>query len=337
MTLDQMRALRWHGQRDIRLDAVPRPAPERGQVLVQVERVGLCGTDMEEFLHGPVDIPSAGAPPIILGHEIVGLVADCPGGELDVGTRVVPDVVIGCNHCWWCQRHQPGQCPRLIVLGLQADGGLAEFMVAEASTCVIVPSALSADTAVFAEPTAVAVRGLRKCGDLTGATIAVVGLGTVGNLVVQVAAATAAAGIIAIDPSAYRRTLAQQLGATAVLAPDPAVIGIADVVLECAGTNRSARDAIAIARTGGTIVMIGTGGDEVPLPLRSIVLGEKRIFGSAAHVWDEDVQAAVSLLSRGVVQPRQLISRIVSLENAVEEGFRALESDRELIKVLVAP
>ncbi len=330
-----MQALRWHGRRDVRVDTVPQPTPGLGQVLVRVERVGLCGTDTEEFLHGPVDIgPEV---PVILGHEIVGRVAACPGGELEIGTRVVPDVVIGCGQCWWCQRHEPGQCPRLVVLGLQADGGLAEFMLAEAGTCVVVPAALDLDVAVFAEPTAVAVRGVRKCGDLAGASVAVVGLGTVGNLVVQVAAASSATEVIGVDPSLRRRELAEQLGATAALAPDPGLIGIADVVVDCAGTDQSARDAIAMARTGGTIVMIGTGSEDVSLPLRSVVLKEKRILGSAAHVWDEDVQAAVALLARGVVRPQQLISRVVSLADVVEDGFLALERDTDLIKVVAAP
>jgi (R,R)-butanediol dehydrogenase / meso-butanediol dehydrogenase / diacetyl reductase len=333
-----MRAARWHGRRDIRIDTVPVPRPGPGEVLVRVERVGLCGSDLEEFLHGPVGIPAA---PLTLGHEIVGVVAESADPQLPVGTAVVPDVVVGCGQCWWCARHEEGLCPRLSVRGQQQDGGLAEFMLADAATCIPVPVGLDLDIAAFAEPTAVAVRALRKAGDLAGAVICVYGAGTVGQLVAQVALASGCAAVVAVDPVADRRDLAR--GAIACT-PDDAADAVAavssgrgaDVVVECAGIPGAPASALRLCRRGGTVVLVGFRPEEIALPWLAVVLGERTIVGSAAHLWDVDVAAAVALLHRGVVDPRPLHTATLPLDE-VPAAFERLTGDRSVLKLLIAP
>jgi (R,R)-butanediol dehydrogenase/meso-butanediol dehydrogenase/diacetyl reductase len=346
-----MRAARWHARRDVRVDTVAVDEPTDREVLIAVERTGLCGTDLEEYLHGPVDIPahephlvSHRRAPIVLGHEVVGVVHACPGGQLAPGTRVIPDVVVSCGVCWWCRRHQLGLCRNLVVRGLQTDGGLAEYMIAEADTCVVVPDALSPDIAAFAEPASVAVRALRKAGDLSGATIVVVGCGTIGLLVAQVAAGSGALGVVAIDPNATRRRLAEQQGWLASLPKDAGdQVGEvtdgrgADVVVECSGTEAGLKQALALGRRGGVVVVVGTGRSEMTLRVRDIVLGEQRLVGSAAHVWDEDVAGAVALLAEGVVDPSRLITSVVDLEAVVEDGLDRLANDPDAMKILIAP
>ena len=325
------------------------PAP--GQVLVAVERTGICGTDLEEYLHGPVAIPAATAhplsgrrAPITLGHEVVGTVASCPGGELPAGARVVPDVVVGCGGCWFCARHEEGLCTMLSVRGLTDDGGLADFMLADAATCIVVPDHVSADVAAFAEPAAVAVRAVRKAGDLAGATACVVGAGTIGLLVMQALRAHAVEQVIAVDPVASRRALARSLGAVAA-APADALAVVwdltrargADVVLECSGADAAVVSALRVSRAGGTIVLVGTGKETIPLPVRELVLGERRVLGSAAHLWDEDVAGAVGLLARGTIDPLPLLTEVVRLDDVVASGFERLRDDRDALKILIAP
>ena len=344
-----MRAARWHGRQDVRVEEVPTPQAAPGQMLLAVERAGICGTDVEEYLEGPLHVP-VGAPhplsgrsaPLTLGHEVVGRVVDCPGGEVPVGTRVVPDVMPACGHCWWCQRHEPGLCPQLAVLGLQADGGLAEHLVVDARRYVPVPDALPVEVAGFAEPTAVAVRALRKLGDLAGTRVAVVGLGTIGNLIVQALMGTAAVAVAGVDPVLSRRELATAAGAGQAVVPEEASELFADrygpdLVLECAGTERSLAAAVGLARPGGTVVLVGTGHREMTLPVRDVVLQEKRLLGTAGHVWDVDVAAAVALLERGTIDTGPLLSRTIALEDVVEEGFAALRRDQDLLKIHVDP
>jgi len=344
------RALRWYAARDLRLEQVATPELKPGQARIKVERVGLCGTDIEEYLHGPLDIPmalphpmSGRSAPLVPGHEVVGVVIECPDDPAWVGRRVIPDVVNGCGRCWWCLRHEEGLCPDLVVLGMHDDGGLAEQMVCRSDTLVSVPEGVPVDVAVFAEPTSVAVRAVAKAGDLRGATVAVVGAGVIGNLVAQVALA-AGAQVVVQDPHKIRRQRAPwpSVGAAADRAAAARLIldvhggRLADVVFECAGRPQALHDAIALARRGGTVVLMGLCAEEPSIPWREVVLGEKRLVGSAAHIWDVDVASAVRLLATGTVDPRPLVSQVVGLEE-VSAVLEELARPNELAKVLVDP
>jgi (R,R)-butanediol dehydrogenase / meso-butanediol dehydrogenase / diacetyl reductase len=352
-TEQTMRAARWHDQHDVRVEEVPIPTPRADQVLVEVEWCGICGTDLEEYRDGPVNIPLKEHPltgqnaPITLGHEIVGKVVEPArdGSGPPEGTRVIPDVVLGCGECWWCQRHQEGLCERGAVVGLHADGGLAGYVAATAASCVPVPSDLDADVAALAEPTSVAVRALRKVPDPIGSSLLVIGAGTIGLLVIQVARASGMSTIVATDSKPQRCELALALGADFAIEPDKvrellpeATGGVGpDAVVECSGVPGLAKQAIRLTRRGGITVLVGFHGEEEPVDLLDTVLGEKRIVGSAAHLWDEDVATAVDLLSRGKVNGRPLLTTHIALEQVVE-GFNILEdSSADALKILVTP
>jgi 2-desacetyl-2-hydroxyethyl bacteriochlorophyllide A dehydrogenase len=348
-----MQAARWHGRGDVRVEEIPIPALEPNQALIEVEWCGICGTDLGEYRDGPIEIPTTERHPLTgrqapmtLGHEIVGRVVKPArdGSGPSEGTRVIPDVVLGCGQCWWCRRHQEGICEHGAVVGLHTDGGLAEYVPSIAATCVPVPASLSAEAAALAEPTSVAVRAVRKIPHPVGASALVLGAGTIGLLVVQVLRACAASKIVVVDPKAGRRQLALDLGADAVLGPDelcegPSAARIGpDVVLECSGVPGLARQAIRRTRRGGTTILVGTHGQEEPFDLLDTVLGEKRIVGSAAHLWDEDVATAVNLLARGKIDAYALISARIPLTKIVEAGFGELENPAsEALKILVAP
>lgn len=347
--MPRMRALRWHGQRDLRVENVPVPQLGPTDALVRVERVGLCGTDLEEYCTGPHDIPvdrphpiSGAIAPMIPGHELVGTVVRCDTRPELVGRTVIPDVVQGCGTCWWCRRHDEGLCPDLVVLGQTANGGLAEFVRCRAETLVEVPGGLSIDVAAFAEPTAVAVRAVAKAGNLRGCTVAIVGAGVVGNLIAQVARAHGAR-VVAIDTGAWRLELAEAAG-VAIAAVETSVERVseltgrrmADVVFECAGREASFELAMTLARRGGTIILVGIGNTTPPLPWRDIVLREQRLLGTAAHIWDVDVATAVELLASGLVDPAPLITRIVGLDD-VAATLEEMTGPSKLAKVLVDP
>jgi 2-desacetyl-2-hydroxyethyl bacteriochlorophyllide A dehydrogenase len=331
-----MRALRFHGARDLRLEPAPVPTPGPDDVLVAVERVGICGTDLAEYVAGPA---AAG---IVLGHEIVGSVVEALEPRVRLGERVIPDVVHGCGACWWCARHEEHLCPDLTVLGLQADGGLATYLRARRATCVPVPSTVDPDVAAFAEPAAVAMRALRKAPDLAGAVVAVVGAGTIGCLVAQLALAAGAASVVAVDPRRRRREVAASLGATAV---DPAggTASVrarsggrgADMVVECAGPDAAVWAATELVRSGGTVVLVGTGAESMPLPVRGLIHREVTVRGSAAHLWDVDVAPAVAALAAGEIDVRPLLAGVVPLERAVTDGFDRLLRDPDVGKILI--
>lgn len=346
-TADSMHALRWHGRRDLRLEAVPIPTPQPGQVLIAVERVGICGTDIEEYVDGPVAIPttkssrSGVVAPLTLGHEIVGVVVKAPGGEWQPGTRVVPDVVVGCGNCWWCHRHQEGLCPELTVLGLQDHGGLANYMLADARTCVEVPPVLTPEIAAFAEPLAVATRAIAKVPSIGDKSVAVVGAGVIGNLVLQVARNEGSPILAGVDPKPGRRQMARDQGAS-VFHPDQLSDLLAltdfrgfDVVVECAGSQEAVRFASDIVRSGGDLVLVGTGPDDLLMPVRRLIHAEVRVSGSAAHLWDVDVAKAVELLTFGQVNVAPLLSKVVKLSQSQGEAFEVLARGADLMKVQI--
>ena len=349
--MGRMRALRWHGREDVRVDVIDVPTPGPGEALVQIDLCGICGTDLEEYRAGPISIPVERAhpltgrrAPVVLGHEAVGTVAAVGSGvALDLGVRVVPDVVLGCGECWWCQRHQMGLCAALAVLGQHGDGGCAEYMLTPAAQAVVVPPDLEPEVAVFAETTAVAVRAMRKVSDITGGSVAILGAGAVGLLTAQVARAAGAASIVVIDPILARLQIAHRLGVDVVSAPEDAADAVkgvtdgrgADVVVECSGGQDTLEFALRLSRRGGTVVLVGVDPAASRIATLDVVIGERLIIGSAAHVWDEDVAAAVHLLSARIVDTASIPTHVTTLDAAVEEGFGDDRSDA--IKVVVDP
>ncbi|WP_285115478.1 alcohol dehydrogenase catalytic domain-containing protein [Leifsonia sp. fls2-241-R2A-40a] len=340
-----MKAARWHARGDVRVEEVPEPTPAPDELIVRVEWCGICGTDLEEYREGPITIPVARPhprrntlAPIALGHEVVGRVAVAAedGSGPPVGTRVVPDVVIGCGECRWCLRHQEGLCPELAVRGQTEDGGLATFMAARARTCLVVPDGVSAEEAALVEPASVAVRALAKAGSVAGASVAVVGGGTIGQLVARVATALGAARVTVIDPVADRLDLARRHGAIG-LTPAEAESSQdeADVAVEASGSPTALPLAVRLTRRGGTTVALGIAPEPVMVDRIDLVLKEKHLVGSAAHLWDDDSAVALDLIVRGRVPVADLISHRIPLDDVVG-GIRLLDSaDLGVLKVLV--
>jgi (R,R)-butanediol dehydrogenase/meso-butanediol dehydrogenase/diacetyl reductase len=352
-----MKAARWHGRGDVRIEEVPQPEPPPDELLLRVSWCGICGTDVEEYVSGPIIIPvdvpnglTGRTAPLTLGHEFVGRVAgvgrDVQGFE--VGDRVAPEVVLFCGRCFFCRRHEYALCQNWAALGLMADGGLAEYAVVPAFSCARLPAAVSDAEGALVEPTEVAVRAVRKSELGLGDTVAVIGGGTIGLLVLQVARAAGAGAVYLVEPRQNRRQLAATLGATATFSPtqpgwqqelrDACNTVGPDVVLECAGARDTADLALHVARKGGRIVLIGIQPERVPLSTLELIVGEKRIVGSVQHHYDEDLPSAVQLLADGKVRAAPLITDRVPLERVVGDGLRALaERPEEHLKIIVSP
>lgn len=343
-----MQAVRWHARGDVRAEEVPPPPPPGpGEVRLRVRWCGICGTDLEEWLGGPLFIPvdaphpvTGARAPLILGHEFAGVVKAVGDGvtELAPGQRVAVDTIVYCGTCHWCRRGEVIRCPLLGALGLHGDGGLAELCTAPARMCLPVPDTVTDDEAALAEPLAVAVRALRRARLQPGERVAVVGLGAVGLMAAQAAVAFGAESVAVIEPLPERRALAMRLGADRQVPAGDAAAVDADVAVECAGSPAAVETAIQALRSGGRAVVLGIGTRPVTVPPLDLVIGEKSIIGSLSHVWDEDFRIALGLLGRGAVQAAPLISDRIPLSAAVSGGLALLRDEPgKHVKILVQP
>jgi (R,R)-butanediol dehydrogenase/meso-butanediol dehydrogenase/diacetyl reductase len=343
-----MLAVRWHARGDVRVEEVPPPGPPGpGEVQLQVSWCGICGTDVEEWLSGPVFIPAVvphpvtGArAPLVLGHEFAGLVTAVGDGVTApvAGQRVAVDTIVSCGSCHWCRRGELTRCPALGALGLHGDGGLALRCNAPARMCLPVPGTVADDEAALAEPLAVAVRALRRGGLRPGERVAVIGAGAVGLMAVQAAAAFGADSVAVAEPLPARRALAMRLGADGAVAPDEASALEADVAVECAGSPGAVQTALQALRSGGRAVLLGIVTESAPVAPMDLVGGEKSLIGSLSHVWDEDFRVALNLLGRGAVQAAPLITDRIPLAAAVSGGLALLRDDPgKHLKILVRP
>jgi (R,R)-butanediol dehydrogenase/meso-butanediol dehydrogenase/diacetyl reductase len=349
-----VQAVRWHGRRDIRVDEVEEPgSPPAGWVRLRVDACGICGTDVEEYRDGPLAIPlepnplSGRCAPLTLGHEAVGVVEEAGEGvELEPGTRVAVEGNMTCGECFWCLGGTYALCPTLSTLGQQADGGLAEQMLAPAYLCAPYSPSLSPQTAALAEPLAVAVRAVQRAGIGPGSTVGVIGAGSIGLLTLQAARIAGAETVVAVEQHEHRRRLALLLGADAAIAPDDAAEaadeltgGIRfDATIEAAGNARAATTSIDLARRGGRSVLLGVYDGEIEIPMLSFLLAEKEIFASLSHTHDGDFPEAVRLLGEGAVDVAPLVSDRIALADVVAGGFDELVAHPERhLKILVFP
>jgi (R,R)-butanediol dehydrogenase/meso-butanediol dehydrogenase/diacetyl reductase len=182
----------------------------------------------------------------------------------------------------------------------------------------------------------VAVRALAKAGSVAGATVAVVGGGTIGQLVARVAAAFGAARVTVVDPVAARRELAVRHGASARHPDDVAdLLGAADIAVEASGAPSALPLAVRLTRRGGSTVALGIAPEPVELDRIDLVLGEKHLVGSAAHLWDDDGAVALDLIASGRLPVADLVSHRVPLDDVLD-AIALLESrDAAVLKVLV--
>ncbi len=333
-----MKAAVFHGRGDVRVEDVPDPAPPpAGWVLVRVLLCGVCGTDAHEWRHGP----NAFVTPLVIGHELVGLVAAVGEGVADLreGDRVVSGGGVSCGTCPQCLRGRTNLCERYVTIGHQVPGALAEYVAVPADTCLVVPPGCPGEHAALAQPLAVAVHAVRRSA-VGSEAAAVVGAGAVGSLIVAALAGRGRGPVTAVDVDPARESTARRLGATRWSVPSatagPIASGEHDVVFETSGTTDGLASALALSRRGGRVVLVGLPAGPVPLALLDVVRREVDLVPSAAHVCAEDLPEAMRLLAEGTIGDA-VVDRVVPLASVVERALRPLATGRARGKILVDP
>jgi L-iditol 2-dehydrogenase len=332
--------LRLHGRRDLRLAQEPIPIVAPGQVLLRVTAVGLCGSDRHWFEDASIgDAHLAG--PLVLGHELAGVIASGPR----TGERAAIDPAIPCEACRPCRAGRANLCLALKFAGhAGTDGGLRQWMAWPEQQVHALPDGCSDAEGALLEPLGVAIHALDLAQVSVGDTVAVVGCGPIGLLLVQLARLAGARWVGATDPLGHRLEAAAGFGAATFPADgarDPATEMLAaagnggvDVTFEAAGSAEAVQTAIRIAGPGTRVVVVGIPSDD-RLTFRASTARRKELTILLARRMLQTYPRAIDLVERHSVDLSRLVTHRFPLQDATQ-AFATLER-RDGIKVLVEP
>lgn len=340
-----MKAAVFHGpNRPLEISDVPVPRPGPGEVLVRVAGCGLCHTDLHYLDHG---VKTFKTPPLILGHEAAGIVAELGAGVAGraVGDRVLIPSVLGCGHCAYCRAGRENLCSQMVMLGNNIDGGYAEFIAVPAKDLLTVPKELSLDHAcVIADALSTPFHAVRRRAKVRlGESVVVVGCGGVGLNVVQCAAA-AGGRVIALDLNDARLDLAKRLGAAVVINTTgmarvdkrirELTDGGADVAIEAIGNPQTIEMAFGLLRRGGRLCVIGYSHEPVTLSAARLMYYELEIVGSLGCGAGE-YREILDLVAAGTLQLDPIVSGTLPLAE-INIGFDRMRRG-EGVRWVVAP
>jgi L-iditol 2-dehydrogenase len=327
-----MKAMVLQAPRKLSLSDVERPSIGHNEVLVRVTHSGVCGTDLHIY-EGAIPVRH----PLIMGHEMIGEVVDGGDATLPTGTRVIVDPAMYCGMCLNCRAGQTNLCPNGSLVGRDSNGGFADYLVAPRTHVYPLPAAIDSNVAPLIQVATTCMHGQHRMNIFPGQSVVVVGLGVAGQIHVQLAKAWGAHPVIGITRSAFKRKLAEQLGADmtmssgaeSVKAVKEATEGRgADVVIECTGVPSALADAINMVRLGGTIMLFGiTSAMQASLPFYQLYYKELNIVNTRAAK-GEDFPPTIDLVARGVLKLKPLVTHVVPLLD-LEKAMGMLESDED--------
>ena len=339
-----MKAVRLEAVGAIAMREVGKPSVGPDDLLVRIEACGVCGTDRHLF-HG--EFPCK--PPVTPGHEFSGIV-EVVGASVSgfsIGDRVTGDPNIACGRCPHCHTGRVNLCRNLSAIGIHRDGGFAEYVVMPQKQAFLLPKTLKPTHGAFCEPLACCLHGVDLAAIRPGASVAVLGGGVIGLLIVQLARLAGATTIVLSTRQASRRALAEDLGATAsvdpgagdvidaIAGPAGLVPGGVDVVFECAGVRDTVEQSMRLAKAGGTVIIVGVvpQGMKVTFEPFDLLFRELKVLGSFLNPFTHG--RAAELIASGAIEVDRLISRQVTLEEA--PAVIANPPAPGEVKVLVVP
>jgi len=276
------------------------------EVLLKIAVCGVCGTDVRI-----VDGQSHATPPVVLGHEYCGHVVEKGDKvtDLAVGDFVAIDPNIFCGQCQFCRQGKVNLCENLRALGVDIDGGFAEYCLAPAGQCFRLPKAMNPIQAALLEPLSCALYGFQKAAIQPGENVVIVGGGMIGILMLKLARLTPACQIIVIEPDVKRRDLCLKMGADLAFAPDglgeinirKITQGGASAVIECAGTIPAVEQAYRMVKNGGRLVIFGVSPAEQKLPISPYDIYRRDISITGSFLNPFTFKIAVDMVAAGQI------------------------------------
>lgn len=339
-----MQAAIFYGTRDLRIQDVKLRKLNSDEILLKVHACGVCGTDVHiyEGAEGSATV----FPPVILGHEFSGKV--CEIGDdvtnIKIGDRVCVDPNIYCGKCHYCRDGQAHLCEQLTAIGVTVDGGFAEYCIVPEKQAYKLPENVAYEEGALSEPIACCLHGIDQSEISPGDAVLIIGGGTIGLIMLQLAKIAGAAKVLLSEPMKDKRDLALTLGADIVIDPvhehfEEAIkshtnSGV-DIAIECVGKKETMQQAIQSARKGGAIMMFGLTPPNCEIPLKPFDVFRRELTIKSSFINPFTQARAVDLLGSGRVKVNDLISQVVSLED-LAEIFKKEEGSK-MGKVIVKP
>jgi len=343
-----MKALLLAEYSQLEVAELPRPAVGAGEVLVEVAACGICGSDV----HGYDGSSGRRIPPLVMGHEAAGVVAEVGDGVhgFAVGDHVTFDSTVYCGECEYCLAGQVNLCESRQVVGVSTPefrraGAFAEFVTVPERILYKLPKGMPFAEAAMLEAVSVALHGVAVSDLKGGETALVIGAGMIGLLTLQAAKAAGCSRVLVADVDRTRLKLATEMGADEILLASGAemveqvlkltgVRGV-DVVLEAVGRDETVTAAVDAVRKGGTVTLIGNITPTVTLPLQKVVSRQIRLQGSCASAGE--YPQAIELVANGTIRVGSLITAVAPLSEGARWFERLHSREPNLMKIVIDP
>ena len=321
---------------------VPIPVPSPTQVLIRMKRIGVCGSDIHVY-HGKHPLTPY---PVVQGHEVSGVVervGDAVRG-LSTGDPVTLQPQVTCGACYPCKHGAYHICDALKVMGFQTTGAASEFFAVDASKVLRLPREMSLEHGAMVEPLAVGVHALERVGGAAGRKVLVLGAGPIGNLAAQAARGLGARAVMITDVSDWRLELAGRCGIEQRVNPTKVELGQAvrdrfgpdkaDLILECVGAQKTVEQAVAVARKGTDVVVVGVFGDKPVVDMAVVQDRELRLVGTLMYQ-EPDWIKAIGLVEQGKVDLAPLVTDRFPFAD-YQKAYQYIDANRErAMKVMI--
>jgi 2-desacetyl-2-hydroxyethyl bacteriochlorophyllide A dehydrogenase len=344
-----MKALVLEEYKKLVIRDIPKPVLRSpSDVIVRIRAAAICGSDV----HGWDGSTGRRKPPLVMGHEASGEIVEAGSSvqHFKPGDRVTFDSTEWCGQCWYCKRGEVNLCEDRQVLGVspgawKRDGAFAEYLVVPERILFKLPDSIDFIRAAMAEPCAVAAHAVTVTPLAEGETVAVVGTGLIGLLLVSILRASGAGRIIALDTQEDRRDSA--LAFDADFSFDPTTPETIDTIreltdgrgvdrcFEAVGASAPVRTAIAATRKGGSVTLIGNVSPSIDFPLQEVVTRQIAVLGSCAVAGE--YSRVLELMAEGKLDPMPLVSAVAPLEEGHAWFERLYAREPGLLKVVLEP
>lgn len=327
---------------EIVFQEIPTPKPRAGEVLIRIEEIGVCGSDIHVY-HGKHPFTSY---PVTQGHEVSGRVEALGEGVtgLQAGQKVTIQPQVVCGQCYPCRHGKYNLCEQLKVMGFQTTGVASHFFAVEAAKVTPLPEEMSYEEGAMIEPLAVAVHAVRQAGDVRGKGILVLGAGPIGNLVAQTAKGMGAEKVMITDLSDYRLEKAAECGIPCRVNTGKQELGEAildyfgpdraDLIYDCAGNDATMGQAIALARKGSEIILVAVFAGMAKVDL-AVLNDHELTLGSSMMYRNEDYLEAIRLVQEKKVALAPLVSKRFAFAD-YKKAYEYIDANRETtMKVLI--